>query len=126
MDRKKELKMQYKQMKPQMGVFIVRSKFNNKYYIEGTQDLRGTMNGTRFKLDAGGHPNKELQQEWAEHGAGSFTVEVLENLEYDKDESKTDYTEELALQKMIWEEKLSKEGLEIYKKSFKDNLKFVK
>jgi hypothetical protein len=126
MDRKKELKMQYKQMKPQMGVFIIRSKSNNKYYIEGTQDLRGTMNGARFKLDAGGHPNRELQQEWVGNGPSDFTIEVLENLEYDKDESKTDYMEDLALLQMIWEEKLAKEGMEIYKRNFKDNLKFIK
>lgn len=36
---------------------------------------------------------------------------ILENLEYDKDESKTDYTEELALLQMIWEEKLAKENI---------------
>lgn len=118
MDRKKELKIQYKQMKKDMGIFIVRSKSSNKCYIEATQDLRGTMNGTMFKLGAGGHPNKELQKEWTDFGEGNFTIEILENLKYDKDESKTDYSEELALLKMIWEEKLINENMEFYRKSF--------
>jgi len=121
MDRKKELKMQYKQMKPDMGIFIIRSKSCNKCYIEATQDLKGTINGTRFKLDAGNHPNKELQKDWADFGEENFTIEILENLKYDKDESKTDYSEELALLKMIWEEKLSKENMEFYRKSLKKN-----
>jgi hypothetical protein len=30
---------------------------------------------------------------------------VLEKLKYDKDETKTDYSEELAILKMLWEEK---------------------
>jgi hypothetical protein len=30
MDRKKELKLPYKQMKPEMGVFLIRCKVNNK------------------------------------------------------------------------------------------------
>lgn len=110
MDRKKELKEQYKHMKPDMGIFIIRSNFNDKCYIEGTQNLRATINGTRFKLEAGVHPNRELQKEWKEHGEGSFTIEVLENLEYDKDEAKTDYTDDLALLLMVWEEKLAEKN----------------
>ena len=39
-----------------------------------------------------------------------------ELIEQYKDESKTDYTEDLALLKMIWEEKLAKENKEFYKK----------
>lgn len=117
MDRKKELKLQYKQTKPKMGIFIIRSKVNNKCYLQVTQDLRGVMNGAKVRLMGNMHPNKELQKEWNEYGLENFTVEILENLEYDKDESKTDYTEDLALLQMIWEEKLLKENMEFYKKS---------
>lgn len=116
MDRKKELKLQYKQMKKPMGIFIIRSKVNNKCYIQTTQDLKGAMNGAVVRLEGGFHPNKELQKEWNEYGSDNFTIEVLENLEYDKDESKTDYTEDLAIMKMIWEEKLTKQNMEFYKK----------
>lgn len=116
MDRKKELKEQYKQMKPEMGIYVIRSNVNNKCYIEGTQNLRATLNGAEFKLDAGGHPNRELQKEWKEKGKRNFTIEVLEKLEYDKDETKTDYTDDLALLVMEWEERLTKENLEFYKK----------
>jgi len=116
MDRKKELKMLYKQMKPDMGIFIIRSNFNNKFFIQGTQDLKGTINGTMFKLGAGNHPNRELQKEWKEHGESGFTIDILEKLEYDKDESKTDYSEELALMQMDWEEKLAEKKLVPYKR----------
>lgn len=51
MDRKKELKELYKNMKADMGLFIIKSNFNNKCYIEGTEDLKGTINSTKFKLD---------------------------------------------------------------------------
>ncbi len=114
--RKKELIAQYKQMKPPMGIFIIRSKVNNKCYIEETQDLKGKMNSARAKLSAGLHPNQELQKEWADFGPENFTIEILAHLEYDKDEAKTDYKEELALLRMIWEEKLANEGVEFFKK----------
>ena len=116
MERKKELKMQYKQARPQMGIFIIRCNANNKCYIQATHDLRGVINGAKARLESGMHPYRELQMEWNDFGSGSFTIEILENLEYDKDESKTDYKEDLALLQMIWEENLAKENLVFYKK----------
>ncbi|EMS69331.1 GIY-YIG nuclease family protein [Ruminiclostridium cellobioparum] len=115
--RKKELQQQYMQAKHPMGVFIIRSKVNNKCYIQSTPDLRGVMNGAYVRLDGGRHPNKELQKEWNEFGAGSFEIEILEQLQYDeKDEEKSDYSEELTLLQMIWEEKLAGRNMEFYKK----------
>lgn len=119
MDRKKELKLQYKQMKPGMGIFIIRSKVNNKCYIQATPDLRGVMNGAKVRLQSNMHPNKELQKEWNEFGPANFSIEILENLEYDKDETKTDYKEDLALLQMIWEDKLVKGNMEFYKKTWR-------
>lgn len=116
MDRKRELKMQYKEMKSRMGIFIIRSKVNNKCYIQATPDLRGVMNGAKVRLQGNMHIYKELQKEWNEFGRENFTIEILEELEYDKDESKTDYTEDLKLLEMIWEEKLAAENLVLYKK----------
>ena len=116
MDRKKELKLQYKQTRPEMGIFIIRSKVNKKCYLQATQDLRGVINGTKARLLGGMHINRELQMEWTDFGAENFTIEILENLQYDKDESKTDYTEDLALLQMIWEEKLAAENMEFYKR----------
>lgn len=115
-NRRKELIEQYKQMKPDMGIFWIRSKTDNKCFLETSQNLKGKMNSTRFQLDAGSHPNLELQREWREHGPDRFEFEVLELLKYDKDETKTDYSEELAILKMVWEEKLRERGMEFYMK----------
>jgi hypothetical protein len=116
MDRKKELKEQYKQMKTEMGIMIVQNKINNKYILVPTQNLKGMINRVRFQLSSGGHPNRELQTEWNEFGEGNFNFETLEVLEYDKDESKTDYSEELNIMEIIWTEKLSGKKMEAYKK----------
>jgi hypothetical protein len=115
-DRKKELLAQYKQMKPPMGVFIIRLKDGNKCHIQTATDLRAVMNGALARLSGGQHPIKELEKEWKEFGAEAFEMKILEELPYDKDEAKTDYTEELSLLQMIWEDKLKKENLQFYKK----------
>lgn len=117
MNRKKELKEQYKSFKPDMGVFIIRSNTYNKCYIEGAKNLTGKINRSKFQLDFGSFPNKELQEEWQELGEAGFTFEILEILEYEEDEGKTDYSEELKLLEMVWEEKLLQQGLEFYKGS---------
>lgn len=107
MDRKKELKEQYKQMKTEMGIFIVQNKINNKYLLVPTQNLKSMINRVRFQLNSKGHPNRELQMEWNEFGEDNFEFIILETLDYDKDESKTDYSEELEIMKIMWNEKLS-------------------
>ncbi|TJX15694.1 GIY-YIG nuclease family protein [Tissierella creatinini] len=114
MNRKKELKELYKTMKPDMGVFIIKVINDNKSYIEGTGDLKASINSTKFKLNLGSHPNKELQKQWKEHGESGFTIEILEELNYDEDESKTDYSDDLNILKLIWEDRLSKEGIELF------------
>ncbi|WP_283409932.1 GIY-YIG nuclease family protein [Anoxynatronum buryatiense] len=105
MDRRKELKAQYKQMKTEMGIFAIRSASPPFCYLETTQDLKGTMNKTIFQLRFGSHPQKELQRVWKELGENHLSVEVLEVLPYSKDETKTDYSEELQILKQLWEEK---------------------
>lgn len=115
MDRKKELKEMYKQIKPDMGIIVVQSKINNKYYLETTQNLKGKMNSIRFQLKSGGfRANEQLQKEWKQYGSESFEIKVLENLEYDKDESKSDYSEELEIMKSIWDEKLKNQNSQPY------------
>lgn len=56
--------------------------------------------------------NRERQ----EYGADNLTIDVLANLEPTSSEAGTDYSEDLALLQMIWEEKLAKDNLEPYKK----------
>ena len=113
-EKKKELQAQYKLMKPDMGIFAVINKNNAKYYLETTSNLKGKINSTKFKLNAGGHPNKELQKDWQELGANKFEIKILEQIEYEEDESKTDYADDLELVKMIWIEKLSKASNQFY------------
>ena len=116
MDRKKELKQQYKQAQRPMGVFAVRSKVENRCYVEAALELKGTMNSTTFKLRLGSHPNQGLQAAWNAEGESNFTVEVLETLECDGAAPKTDYSEDLALLCMMWEERLAGENMTFYEK----------
>lgn len=116
MERKKQLKEQYKQMKTDMGVFIVKKKNSNKYLLVGTQNLKGMMNRVKFQLENGSYPNRELQKDWNDSSPDDFEFTILETLEYDKDESKTDYSEEVNIILFMLTEKLSEDNMVQYSK----------
>lgn len=116
MNRKKELKAAYLQMKKDMGTFIICNEQEMMCHIESTNDLKGTMNGTLFKLNFGGHSNRELQRSWKVHGESGFKVEILELLPHNENGSEDDYKEDLKIQEMIWREKYNELGYGAYKR----------
>lgn len=105
---KKKLKNQYKQMKPDMGVFMFMCKPTGKRYLGYGQNTKGDINSIRFQLKFGSYPtNSNLQNDWKEHGEDSFEITVLELLQYDKDETKSDYTDDLRLLRKLCSEKFT-------------------
>jgi hypothetical protein len=113
-EEKKELQVQYKLMKPAMGLFAVINEKEHKYYLETAQNLKATMNSIQFMLNLGSHPNADLQSDWKKAGPTGLGLRLLEQIEYDKDELKTDYSEDLELLKTIWIEKLLAQGVRLY------------
>lgn len=107
--RKRQLKEQYKQMKPDMGVFVLRNTKNNKCFLEASTDMKSMDNRIRFQLKIGMFPNKPLQQDWKAQNGQEFIFEVIDKLAYSKDESKTDYKDDIKTLKAIWMEKLETE-----------------
>jgi hypothetical protein len=114
MDRKKELKEQYRRMKPAMGVFSIQSKVTHKYYLEGTTNLKAGMNRAIFQLNFGSHPNHELQTDWNEGGQEDFTLSIIDELPYAEDLTAKNYKDEVLELQSIWEQKLRLEGASFY------------
>ena len=104
-EKEKKLKEEYKNTKRDMGVYKIYSQKTKNAYIGIAKDLKGIMNSMRFQLNLGSYPNKQLQGEWKEFGADSFTIEALDILSYSKDEAETDYSDELKILAEMWAEK---------------------
>ncbi len=79
MDRKKELKEIYKEMKIEAGVYQIKNTQSGKIFIGTTRNFK-TLNGLKFSLKAGTFTNKELQKDWSDYGEGAFSIEILEVL----------------------------------------------
>jgi hypothetical protein len=105
MTDRKELKQQYKERKPDMGVFAVRNLLNGRIFLGTTPDLHGALNSIRFRLKAGMHENGELQKDFSRLGEASFAFEVLDRIE-PKEDPAVDVSDELKALGDLWLEKL--------------------
>ena len=102
---KKELKRQYKQSPPPMGVYQIRNLVNNKIFISSGQNLNGKSNSFKFQLSSGLHYNSELQKDYNKYGEENFVFEVLDTLE-PKEDPLYNYAEDLKTLLELWIEKL--------------------
>lgn len=84
MDRKKELKQQYKEIPIEAGIYQIKNNKNHKVFICSTRNFK-TINGAKLQLETGTHMNKALQVEWNQFGKEAFTFEILENLKKKND-----------------------------------------
>ncbi|MET1030381.1 GIY-YIG nuclease family protein [Domibacillus tundrae] len=77
MDRKKELKQQFKEATVEAGIYQIKNTANGKVFIGSTRNVK-TINGRKFELEAGSSTHKELQKEWNEFGKEAFQFDILE------------------------------------------------
>jgi len=81
LDRRKELKLAYKQNPPPMGVYQIKNNINGKIFLGSSMNLSGKFNSNRFQLNFKSHPNKALQEDWIIYGSDAFSFAILETLE---------------------------------------------
>jgi len=104
-----EMKRLYKQNTPDMGVYQIRNKVNNRIFIDCSRNLEGTRTSRLFQLRMGKIVfSPELQRDLNEYGADSFEFSVLEVLPLP---APGDNVERLLTRlKLNWQEKLAPFG----------------
>ncbi|MEJ2055322.1 MAG: GIY-YIG nuclease family protein [Calditrichaceae bacterium] len=113
MDKKEKIR-QYKETPTPAGVYRIYNIVNGKSFIGASPNIPGKLNGQKFQLELGSHPDKELQKEWKEFGAEAFRLETLDTLEPNK-EPGYNPAEDLKILKLMWIEKLTAAGEPLYK-----------
>jgi len=71
----------YKERKSDAGVYVVRCAASGQQWVGHAPDLRTIWNRLTFTLRQGGARPASLQQAWTEHGADSFTFDVVERID---------------------------------------------
>ena len=120
---KKRLIEDYKNTQHPMGVFCIIKKEpienDPRVHIQIATNFKAILNSTLMKLNSNFHPIKELQNDWNLYGEDAFEIKVLEELEYSKDDPIADYSDELEILKLLWEDKYKFDGIRTYEKSMK-------
>lgn len=118
MDKRKELKLAYKQNPPPMGVYQIKNTATGKIFIGSHTNIPGKFNSNRMQLDMKSHPNKELQEDWNLYEPHAFSFDILETIDPTKVAQENWRKEVLALEEK-WLEKLKPYGENGYNKEKK-------
>ena len=98
-DRKKELRAQYDQRKPDMGVVCWQS--GEEMWIAVSKDAKADYNSSLFQLRLGSYPNKELQRAYTA-APETFRWSLLKQLDYEEREE--DHSADLELLYLLCQE----------------------
>jgi hypothetical protein len=84
LDKRKEIKLAYKETPRPMGAYQIKNTITGKIFVGSSMDLPGKFNSNRFQLNVKSHRNKALQEDWNLYGSDAFTFEVLESINPEK------------------------------------------
>ncbi|MDD2337914.1 MAG: DUF2087 domain-containing protein, partial [Geobacteraceae bacterium] len=109
MSERSELKRQYKQSRPDMGVYQIRNKVNGRIFIDSSKNLKGSEKSRLFQLKMGKIVfSPGLQKDLNEFGANNFEFSVLDVL---PNPASGENVERLLLAlKLQWQKKLQPFG----------------
>ena len=127
MNRKTELKNEYKQTIRAMGVYEIRNLANEKVLIGSSMNLDGSINRHRFELKNKSHKNKDLQEDWNSLGSENFAFEILEEL-FPRENPDYDYQQDLECLEDLWLEKslpYDEKGYNERKKTREERLRMI-
>jgi len=94
-DRRKELKEQYNNRHPDKGLVCWKSK--GRIWVMPTQDANADYNGTKFQLDLGSWPNRDLQNAYKQDPE-SFEWSFEKELKYE--DNSDDVSDDLSIMLM--------------------------
>jgi hypothetical protein len=95
MDRRRELRDQYKERRLHGGVYAITNTQNGKYLIAHTADVASARNRFDFAVAIGSAVHPKLRADWAALGAGAFKLDVLEELEQGQDQTRAAFLDDL-------------------------------
>ena len=108
---KKEMLSQYRELKIVGGVYLIKNAVNNRILLDCNVNIEGAKNRFDFSKKTGSCVNMKLQKDWNQHGADSFSFEILEELQKNENQTTTEFKKDIALLKEMWQQKLKDEDL---------------
>jgi hypothetical protein len=107
--RRKELRAQYEQIRPEAGVYRILNSRNNKSLLGSTSNLASIRNKLEFakSTNSPGVLDHRLSKDIRQFGIDGFSLEILEVLETRPEMTPAEILEDLATLEELWREKLN-------------------
>lgn len=107
MDRRSQLKLEYKNKPRHMGIYQIRNQVSGKVYVGSSLNLDGTLNRYQMEIKYGWrwNDNRGLTKDMEAYGPENFAFEILDQLK-PNDDPLYDYREDLRTLEALWLEKL--------------------
>ncbi len=91
-EKKRELKAQYAQRHPDMGIICWRCR--DRLWVDMSRDAKADYNGSSFQLKLGSWPNKEMAEAY-KADPDSMEFSLIRRLDYE--DYSEDHTDDLKL-----------------------------
>jgi len=82
-ESRKEAVRSFKDLKPSIGIYSVRSAISGRTWVGASRNLEAMKNSCWFQLRNGLHREKSLQEEWDLRGESAFEYEIVDRLDVD-------------------------------------------
>lgn len=109
MDRRKELREQYKARKVIGGIYRILNTVNGRFFLQSTTDMQAARNRFQGVNRSDVCTLPPLQRDWREFGAAAFVFEELDWLEKGAEQTDAEFKEDIKALLELWEDKLPPE-----------------
>ena len=106
MDKRRELKEQYKARKVVGGVYRIVNKENGQFLLQSTDDMQSARNLFQFFQLTDACTLPAIREDWKRCGKEAFALEELEELEKKEEQTTAQFREDLEVLLELWSEKL--------------------
>jgi hypothetical protein len=103
---RREINKAYKEQPALGGVYLVTNTQNGKYLLEYAVNLKSVQNRFQWAVSTGTSLDPKLQKDWQELGAQAFTLEILEELEQQAQQSHAQFLDDLKTLEQLWRARL--------------------
>lgn len=111
--RRKALREQAAQTRPQAGVYRIVNRDNGNYLLGASNNLAAEQNKLAFarKANSAGALDHRLRHDFQQFGPDAFDFETLEVLEVKPEQTPMQIADDLATLEELWREKLDPASL---------------
>ena len=102
MNRRKDISNAYKERKLRGGVYTITNTVSGKYLIGHAADLASLRNRFQFAVTTGSTVDPRLRADWARSGAAAFTLNVLEEIDQQPEQSHAEFLDDLRTLEQLW------------------------